>query len=91
MVYVPDAQKAIIPDVPVTDGTPLDIELKAALEHARRLTEMYGVKSLEVAVAWDAVEELLSAKAHRRETPVSSLTQYCDLNPDAPECRLYDV
>jgi hypothetical protein len=73
----------------------LDANLGAALEHARRLTAMYGIASSEVAVAWDVFEELLTAKARQTESmtlsPASGFAGYCALNPDAPECRVYDL
>jgi hypothetical protein len=63
--------------------------LKAALEHARRLTEMYGYQSVEVAIAWETVEEL-----QKTEQPVpscqSAFDRYCAETPHALECRIYD-
>jgi hypothetical protein len=46
----------------------------------------------QCAAAWDAVEELQAEAAHQRQsTPSkSSLERYCDDNPDAAECRLYE-
>jgi hypothetical protein len=46
----------------------------------------------ECAAAWDAVEELQAEAAHQRQNSPqkSSLEQYCDDNPDAAECRVYD-
>ncbi|KAF8063781.1 RWDD3 [Scenedesmus sp. PABB004] len=47
------------------------------------------------AAAWDNVEELSAAAAHKKvayaNDPVSSdpLEQFCDDNPDADECRVY--
>ena len=75
--------------------TSLDIDLGAALEHARRLTALYGIGASEVAVAWDVFEELLTAKARQSEatafSPASGFAGYCALNPEAPECRVYDL
>ncbi|MBE9064073.1 Calvin cycle protein CP12 [cf. Phormidesmis sp. LEGE 11477] len=68
-----------------------DNRLKAALEHARRLTHMYGYQSADVAIAWETVEELETAKSHQ---PVPScqysFDYYCAENPEALECRSYD-
>lgn len=90
MVYIADNQNITTPATrPTTDR--LESELRAALEHARRMTELCGTDTPDVAVAWDVVEELLAAKARRREKATSSLENYCFLNPDAPECRVYDV
>ncbi|NEO85944.1 MAG: hypothetical protein F6J87_17070 [Spirulina sp. SIO3F2] len=45
----------------------------------------------DCAAAWDAVEELQAEASHQRETqPKNSLEKYCDDNPDAVECRLYE-
>lgn len=46
----------------------------------------------ECAAAWDAVEELQAEAAHQREkgTDKNSFEAYCDNNPDADECRVYD-
>lgn len=69
----------------------LETSLQAALEHARRLTQMYGIGTTEVAVAWDTVEELVTAKSRQQEISFSPFEHYCALHPDAPECRIYDV
>lgn len=69
----------------------LDTRISTAREHARRLTALYGTNSPDVAVAWEEVEELLTAKARQNEKKVTSFQEYCALYPDAPECRMYDV
>ncbi|ESA35969.1 cp12 domai nprotein [Leptolyngbya sp. Heron Island J] len=67
-------------------------QLKAALEHARRLTEMHGPQSIDAALAWEAVEELETAKAgHRKTSLTTTFVRYCAEHPDAPEARIYDV
>ncbi|HEY9880156.1 MAG TPA: Calvin cycle protein CP12 [Leptolyngbyaceae cyanobacterium] len=90
MTYTADQQNIAAPATRPT-GDKLENELRAALEHARRLTGLYSTGTPEVAVAWDVVEELLAAKARRREKAPSSFESYCSLNPNAPECRVYDV
>ena len=65
--------------------------LEAAFEHARRLTEMYGTEKIETVLAWETVEELQSAQARQKVTTKSAFELYCEANPDAPECRIYDV
>lgn len=51
---------------------------------------------LRASCRWDNVEELSAAAAHKKvafaNDPVSSdpLEQFCDDNPDADECRVYD-
>ncbi|MGB3201402.1 MAG: Calvin cycle protein CP12 [Nodosilinea sp.] len=66
-------------------------KIRAALEHARRLTAMEGIRSRNVAIAWEVVEELQVAQRQRRATVQSAFTQYCLANPAAPEARMYDV
>jgi hypothetical protein len=50
-----------------------------------------GEASSECAAAWDAVEEVQAEMSHRRTQNKSTLQNYCDTNPDAVECRVYDV
>jgi hypothetical protein len=69
-------------------------KIEKELEQAREVCKVDGSNSGECAAAWDAVEELQAEAAHQRkkqeETKKNSLEQYCDLNPDAPECKVYD-
>lgn len=46
----------------------------------------------ECAAAWDAAEEAQAEASHQKEaTPKkNSLENYCDENPEAIECRVYD-
>mgnify|MGYP006268663269 CR=1 FL=1 len=67
--------------------------LSAALEHARRLTQMNDGVGTDVAIAWETVEELRIAKARKASQPAettSAFEHYCEANPEAPECRIYD-
>jgi hypothetical protein len=80
----------VTPDAKSTPKPSLDNMLQAALEHARRLTEMYGTDKIEVAIAWEAVEELQVAKARQKAATQSAFARYCAENPDAPECRIYE-
>jgi hypothetical protein len=58
---------------------------------ARAACDISGANSGECAAAWDAVEELQAEASHQREVkPKSSLEQFCDDNPEAAECRLYE-
>ncbi|MBW4659283.1 MAG: Calvin cycle protein CP12 [Drouetiella hepatica Uher 2000/2452] len=59
---------------------------------AREVCEIKGDGSSDCAAAWDVVEELQAEAAHQREKAPekNSLQQYCDDNPDALECRVYD-
>ena len=62
----------------------------AALIEARSICEINGNNSRECAVAWEEVEELGKAISNKQTEPKNSLQIYCDNNPEAPECRLYD-
>ena len=91
MVYI--AHKQLITTTSISQSesqTSLETSFQAALEPAR-LTQMYGIGGTEVAVAWDAVEEMVTARCRQLENSDFSFEQYCALHPDAPECRLYDV
>ena len=61
-------------------------------EQARSTCEISGSDSSECAAAWDAVEELQAEASHQRTTSVkkSSLEKYCEDNPSAAECLIYD-
>lgn len=68
-------------------------EIEREREQARSICESQGENSTDCAAAWDAVEELQAEASHQREKTTykkSSLEQYCDDNPDAAECRVYD-
>ncbi|MBD0266727.1 Calvin cycle protein CP12 [Pseudanabaena sp. FACHB-2040] len=63
------------------------------IESARAACDATGSSSQECAAAWDAVEELQAEASHQRDKgPVkSSFEKYCDTNPEADECRVYDT
>lgn len=70
----------------------LDERIEAAIAEARAITDTKGVESRESAVAWDIVEELLAAAAHKREKePKTAFDRYCEENPSALEALMYDV
>ena len=61
------------------------------VQQARETCEVSGTGSKECAAAWDAVEELQAESSHQKQSKVkNSLEVYCDDNPDAAECRLYE-
>ncbi|NET89609.1 MAG: hypothetical protein F6K45_16210 [Kamptonema sp. SIO1D9] len=64
-----------------------------ALAWARQITKEKGEGSSESASAWDTVEELLAAIAHRRnqQQDQNSLDRYCNDHPEAEECKVYDL
>ncbi|MBE9113891.1 Calvin cycle protein CP12 [Nodosilinea sp. LEGE 07298] len=67
----------------------LESRLQVSLEHARRLTALYGTDHVDVAIAWETVEELSNANSCRR-VQQSAFARYCEAHPDAPECRIYE-
>lgn len=71
----------------------LEQQIQDAIEQARRACEANGDDSSECAVAWDTVEEMRAAIADRRQKTRqrNAFEEYCDENPDASECRVYDV
>jgi CBS domain-containing protein len=84
----------------------IEDEIEAAREDARQIALLKGETSPEAAAAWDVVEELQAEASHRRNQDSSmensagqsaaepaektAFQIYCDTNPDAPECRIYD-
>ena len=70
----------------------LEDRIEAAREDAREVCAAHGKTSPECAAAWDIVEELQAAASHKRQekATTNSLQDYCDANPDAPECRIYE-
>lgn len=75
--YTPQARKS------------LEQQIQEARDYARMLTDVSGVTSPEAAVAWDIVEELLAARAHRNVK--NTFADYCAEYPEAPEARIYEV
>lgn len=69
----------------------LENRLQAALEHARRLTAMFELPNPEVAIAWETVDELQAEKARQQAAQKTPFELYCEANPSAPECRIYQV
>lgn len=86
----------LAPHPPVTtdvtrDRSSLENAVDAAREHARRLTALYGTESIDVALAWETYEELRQVQVRRAAEAKTYFQRYCDLYPDAPEARCYDV
>jgi hypothetical protein len=66
-------------------------KIEEELQEARKVCDVTGGTSPECAAAWDAVEELQAEASHQRQVkPKNSLEKYCDDNPEAAECRIYD-
>ncbi|UBF26579.1 Calvin cycle protein CP12 [Kovacikia minuta CCNUW1] len=66
-------------------------KIQQELSEARAVCDVNGSNSPECAAAWDAVEELQAEASHQRQVkPKTSFEKYCDDNPEAAECRLYE-
>lgn len=67
-------------------------KIQEELANARAVCSTEGSESADCAAAYDAVEELQAEASHQRQDhPVkNSFEKYCDDNPEAAECRLYE-
>jgi hypothetical protein len=67
-------------------------QIQQEIESARAACDTSGSSSEECAAAWDAVEELQAEASHQKATAPkkTSFEEYCEDNPDADECRVYD-
>ena len=67
-------------------------KIQEELENARAVCSTEGATSGECAAAWDAVEELQAEAAHQRQDHPQKtyFEKYCESNPDAAECRVYE-
>ena len=71
--------------------TTLQERIQAATEEARKLSAELGDTDPKARAAWDAVEELHAEAGHQAAAPKKSpLEVYCDENPDASECLIYE-
>uniref|UniRef100_A0A383VUZ4 CP12 domain-containing protein n=1 Tax=Tetradesmus obliquus TaxID=3088 RepID=A0A383VUZ4_TETOB len=72
-------------------------EAERRLEEARKEAKTVEANgdAQHKAAAWDNVEELAAAVSHMKAAAKADLLsdpleQFCDENPDADECRVYD-
>jgi hypothetical protein len=76
------------------DVDDINQEVKKAIQTAEETCN--GGDAAHCAAAWDNVEELSAAASHKKaayqDDKVASdpLEAFCDDNPDADECRVYD-
>lgn len=70
----------------------IEQQIEQERENARAVCSTEGATSGECAAAWDVVEELQAEASHQRQSQPkkNSLEQYCDDNPEAVECRIYE-
>ena len=59
-----------------------------AIKEAQEVCE--GDSAGECAAAWDVVEEVSAAAADKKVAKKDPLDEFCDGNPDADECRVYE-
>lgn len=65
--------------------------IEQEVEEARAVCDLSGSTSAECAAAWDAVEELQAEASHQKQSkPKTPFEKYCDDNPEADECRIYE-
>jgi len=82
------------PHPSLKDVEELGNKVADAIKEAEEMCK--GGDAQHCAAAWDNVEELSAAAAHKKvayqEDKVASdpLEAFCDDNPDADECRVYD-
>jgi len=74
------------------DMSDIHQKIQEERDSARNACELNGAESAECAAAWDAVEELQAEASHQKDkgSEKNSFQKYCDENPDADECRVYD-
>ncbi|MBD2328794.1 Calvin cycle protein CP12 [Alkalinema sp. FACHB-956] len=66
-------------------------QIEQERDNARTVCDVSGANSKECAAAWDAVEELQAEASHQRQVkPQTTFEKYCDENPEAAECRIYE-
>ena len=70
----------------------IEDQIDVAREEARTICDQKGPTSSGCAAAWDVVEEMQAEAADRRreEKGKTSFQAYCEANPDADECRIYE-
>jgi uncharacterized protein YgiB involved in biofilm formation len=73
------------------NAQPMEQQLDQLIDQAHDACKTSGDVSSECAAAWDAVEEVQAAMSDKRDRQKTKFQNYCDENPDASECRIYDV
>ena len=78
---------------PTVEHKTIEQAIQEAIAAARAACAAEGPTSTNCAVAWDIVEELQAERSHQAVAhPLqSSFERYCEENPEADECRIYDV
>jgi hypothetical protein len=78
-------------DANQAQATSLEEAIQVAIAEAHEICERLGAQAQACAAAWDVVEELQAEASHQKQKPAKSAFQvYCEANPDADECRIYE-
>merc|ERR1712159_96623 len=71
-------------------ATDMSDQLEDAIKEAKETCEDDPTKA-DCAVAWDNVEEISAEISHKKQQgPKDPLEDFCDDNPEADECRVYE-
>lgn len=75
-----------------TTPSSLADKIETARTEARDICDRLGSDSPDCAAAWDVVEELQATASDQQQAPPkkTAFESYCDDNPDAVECRIYE-
>lgn len=92
-------KSAVVPAAAPVSRRPSAAHLRKALQvatkRAQKIGEQHGQDTPKFRVAWDVVCDLTHAyyEAYEREAyyVANPIEAFCEENPDADECRLYDV
>lgn len=70
----------------------IENKIEQEKQNAKIVCSTEGSSSGDCAAAWDAVEELQAEASHQKQRRLTKtpFETYCDENPDAVECRVYD-
>ncbi|MBC6420757.1 MAG: Calvin cycle protein CP12 [Hormoscilla sp. SP5CHS1] len=71
--------------------TTLQEKIEQEREQARAVCDTKGATSPECAAAYDALEEMQAEASHQKEiSGKTNFDKYCDEDPGAAECRIYE-
>ncbi|MCP6762431.1 MAG: Calvin cycle protein CP12 [Fischerella sp. CENA71] len=69
------------------------LDVFQALDEARTICVQKGSNSNECILAWETVEKLRVEQSQQQQITKrkTDLERYCEIHPEAIECRIYDV
>jgi hypothetical protein len=69
------------------------LDVFQALDAARAICDQKGTNSNECILAWETVEKLRIEQSHQQQITKckTDLERYCEIHPEAIECRIYDI